>query len=211
MITEKTMHLANLKAAENAFLKRYPGGFEHPDLLDIGRKHRVPQMIEQAQTRFTKRAFADPQAVIQDMVYMVSRSSMVSMFEKPKFRDFAKTLNSKEAKQLSDGLKKFLHAKQHVGMQDMLDILKLGKLAKWSILTIIPNYYRPDTEVFIKPTTAKGVIQYFGLKDIKYNPTPSWDFYEKYRDEILGMRQKVDACIAPNNAAFCGFLMMSMK
>lgn len=80
---------------------------------------------------------------------------MISMFEKPKFRDFVKTLNNKELKQLCDGLKAFLHGNQQRGFEDMVEILRLGRLAKWSLVTIIPNYYHPDQEVFVKLTITK--------------------------------------------------------
>lgn len=36
-------------------------------------------------------------------------------------------------------------------------------------------------------------------------------FYEGYRDLILDMKSKVDPSLAPSNAAFSGFLMMSLQ
>ena len=75
---------------------------------------------------------------------------------------------------------------------------------------IITNYVHPDAEVFVKPPTAKGVIEHFKLQGLQYKPRPSWEFYEEYRQKILAMRARVDDFIAPNNAAFCGFLMMSL-
>ena len=93
----------------------------------------------------------------------------------------------------------------------MVDILKPMKLAKWSLMTIIPAYYRPDDEVFVKPTTCKNVLSFFEIEDLKYHPTPTWDFYERYRKLINEMKMKVDQNLVPNNAAFCGFLMMSVN
>ena len=61
----------------------------------------------------------------------------------------------------------------------------------------------------MKPTTVKGVIKQFEL-DLDYKPQPTWAFYSEYRDTILEMGGQVDPAIAPSNAAFCGFLMMSL-
>ncbi len=76
---------------------------------------------------------------------------------------------------------------------------------------MIPVYFRPQIEVFVKPTTAKGVIKFFELESLQYKPTPTWAFYEEYRAVINAMKSKADACLAPSNAAFTEFLMMSLE
>lgn len=204
------MNKRKLKQAEKIFFKKYPDGFHHPELAAIGKKHKMDKMITMAQQSFIKSRFSKHQQVAADMIKIIARSSMVSMFEKPKFRDFVPTLQESELKQMTNGLKNFLHGNQTKGFNAMVEVLKQGKLAKWSLVTIIPAYFHPDSEVFVKPTTAKGVIDYFELKDITYKPTPTWDFYAKYKEDILTMKALVDESIAPNNAAFCGFLMMSL-
>lgn len=204
-----SMDKKKLKAAERRFLDRYPGGFAHPDMVAIGKKHKVEQMVSLAQQAFKKRSFVDPYAISAAMVQMVSRASMVSLFEKPRFRDLVATADARGINALSDGLKHFLHGNQAKGFETLVAALSQQKLAKWSLVTIIPNYYQPDEEVFVKPTTAKGVIEYFGLTGLEYKPQPSWDFYKAYREAVLEMRSLVHPSIAPNNAAFCGFLMMS--
>lgn len=135
---------------------------------------------------------------------------MISMFEKPKFKSFINTRNSDEKKTLVDGLKLALHGKQQQGFELQLELLKIDKLAKWSIITAVPAYYRLQEEIFVKPTTAKGIVNYFELEGITYKPTPSWEFYEKYRAYILEMKKHVSPSLSPNNPAFCGFLMMSL-
>ena len=205
------MNLAKLKQAETQFLDRYPQGFMHPDMQAIGKKHKMEQMINLAQENFSKSNFKDAAAITDSMTKIIGRSSMISMFEKPKFSDAVKTLNEKETKLLSNGLKNFLHGNQQKGFESMIEVLGPVKLAKWSLVTILPNYYFPDKEVFVKPTTAKGVIEYFELENLTYKPAPTWEFYKKYREVILEMKTIVDSSISPNNAAFGGFLMMSMN
>jgi len=204
------MNLEKLKQAEGLFLSKYPSGFLHPDLQAIGKKHKMDKMVELAQQTLKKTHFKDPLTAAEAMSKVISRSSMVSLFEKPKFRDIIPTLEPASLKQLTGGMKQFLYGNQQKGFDDMLNVLAPVKLAKWSLMTIIPNYVHPEDEVFLKPTTVKGVIKAFELNGLEYRPLPSWDFYQRYRDTILEMKTQVDETLSPSNAAFCGFLMMSM-
>ncbi len=204
------MNEARLQAAEHDFLIRYPNGFQSPEMVKIGKKHNVDKLVVQAQEAFAPEQFAHAQQVAEMMVKLVSRSSMVSMFEKPKFRDYVKAMTHDEREALAYSLKDILHGDKEYGFNIMLDLLRPVKLAKWSLMTILPAYYAPLDEVFVKPTTAKGIIKNFELQGLQYKPTPSWAFYVKYRRQILEMRGKVDPSLSPNNAAFSGFLMMSM-
>ena len=200
-----------LKQLEAQFLQRYPQGFQDPAIQAIVKKHRVDKMTEMAQAAFAKNAFKDTQACVDNMIAIIGRSSMVSMFEKPKFRDFAKGLNSHDQDFMVSALKQFLHGNQRHGFEALTDILKSRKLAKWSLLTIIPTYYAPAVEVFVKPTTAKGILAYFAVEDLIYKPTPSWAFYSGYRALINDAKAKLRKSLSPNNAAFSGFLMMTIN
>lgn len=200
-----------LQRAEALFLQKYPAGFMQPELEALGKKHKMPQMIAFAQESFAPLMFARHTEIAEAMIKVISRSSMVSMFEKPKFRDFVRSLDSRETEALAAALRAQLHGEQQHGFEAMVSILKPAKLAKWSLVTIIPNYYYPDAEVFVKPTTAKGVIKHFELAALDYKPEPTWEFYQGYREAILAMKAQVIDTLSPNNAAFCGFLMMSLS
>lgn len=204
------MHTKRLKFAEEQFLAAYPRGFAHPEIVAIGKKHNVNKLSDFCQEAFAKNKFKHTDQILEDWIKVISRSSMISMFEKPKFKSFINTRNSDEKKTLVDGLKLALHGKQQQGFELQLELLKIDKLAKWSIITAVPAYYRLQEEIFVKPTTAKGIVNYFELEGITYKPTPSWEFYEKYRAYILEMKKHVSPSLSPNNPAFCGFLMMSL-
>ena len=204
------MNLKRLKQAEAEFLARYPGGFNRPDMITIGKKHNVGKMTEQAKELLSKKSFQKTGPVLDSLIKIVSRSSMVSMFEKPKFRDYVNGLDRDEREALAMGFQLLLHGKQQRGFEIIIDILARGKLAKWSLVTICPTYIKPLDEVFVKPTTAKNVIKYLELENLDYKPRPSWTFYEEFRRQILAMKEKVDPSISPSNAAFTGFLMMSL-
>jgi len=199
-----------LKDAEEAFLHRYPGGFDNPEIIAIRKKkHNVDKMIAFAQESFAKRNFKRPDQIIQNMVRIISRSSVISAFEKPRFRDFADTLFPEEKILLASGLEELLHGNEQIGFEAVLDLLKSRKLAKWPLLTICQTYFHPQQAVFVKPTTVKGIIEYFELKELRYKPTPSWAFYDAYRSIIYEMKSKVNRSLSPTNVAFSWFLLLS--
>ena len=200
-----------LRAAQARFFMEYPGGFANEELVNIGKKHRMDTMVAMAQDSFTPAACLNVDKTIDAMIKVVSRSSMVSMFEKPKYRDTLRALPDDDRAFLVQCLSELLHGKQSLGFAGMADLLRLHKLAKWSLLTIIPAYYAPTVEVFIKPTTVKGILAYFEMAEPVYKPAPSWAFYETWRGLINAAKQQVDSSLSPSNAAFSGFLMMALN
>ena len=205
------MNLERLYTAQTVFLDRYPGGFAHPDMVEIGKKHRVDKIAEQTQSLLAKPVFKSQAQALENIVKTVTRSSMVSMFEKPKFRDYVNGLSRDDRGSLSEGFRKMLHGNQEKGFNEVLDILIEGKLAKWSLMTICNLYMHPEVDVFVKPTTTKRVISYLELEHVVYKPRPSWEFYARYRDIINDLKGMVDPSLGPNNAAFTGFLMVTLE
>jgi len=204
------MNLTKLKEAEERFFIEYPGGFSNPSMLEIAKKHKVDKMNKLTQESFAIEQFANPREIAESMVKIVSRSSLISLFEKPKFRDLVSSLTDYEKERLSDGLKEFLYGNQEMGFKLMADLLTEYKLAKWSLMTVCPVYFRPRVEVFVKPTTAKNVIEYFELEGLQYSPKPTYEFYKEFREQINQMKKEVDSSLQFDNAAFTGFLMMTI-
>ena len=186
----------------------YPAGFDDEAMAEVRKKHNVAKLSEFARQALTKKSFTNTGQVLDDIVKIVTRSSMISMFEKPKFRDFVSGLGTHDRGRLAAGYQRLLHGSQRKGFDEILAVLSDGKLAKWSLMTIVPYHYRPTRDVFVKPTTTKNAIRIFELQDLEYKPRPSWDFYERYRATINDMKQSVHPSLSPNNAAFTGFLMM---
>lgn len=201
------MNLNRLRQAEADFLYQYPGGFENLEMIEIRKKHKLDKMIEMTQNAFVKRNFKIPDLIVENMVKIITRSSLISVFEKPKFRDYVYSLPPEERKRLAEGLEGILHGDEQNGFETMVDVLRHGKLAKWSLMTVCQAYYRPELEVFVKPTVAKGVIEYFELSPLHYNPRPTWAFYDAYRAAINEMKTHVEASLARYNIGFTGFLM----
>ena len=203
------MNVEKLREAAGLFLSQYPDGFESQELTQVTKRHNVGKMVDFAQSALAKQRFNNTASALDDIIKTVSRSSMVSMFEKPKFRDYVNGANRDDRERLAAGFKKLLHGNQEKGFNEVLDLLIDVKLAKWSLMTICLLYVRPDTEVFVKPTTTKNVIRQFELDALEYKPRPSWEFYAAYREAIAGMKKEVAPSLSPNNAAFTGFLMMT--
>ena len=204
------MNLEKLKQAEASFFATYPEGFADPGMEKILKRHNMSKMTEYAQQSFSPDCYSHVEQTSANMVKAISRSSMVSMFEKPKFRDFVARLDANQKAYMVDSMIAFLHHDQQAGFEALVDLLRTEKLAKWSLLTIIPAYYAPTKEVFVKPTTAKGIIAEFEVPKLVYKPQPTWEFYTGYRTMINKYKKKVDKRLAPSNAAFSGFLMMSL-
>ena len=203
------MNIDKLKDAQRRFLAQYPGGFSNPQMLEVAKKHRAEKMRKLAQESFSADQFDDPSGIVASMAKIIGQSSMISVFEKPKFRDLAKMMSDGEKVHLAHGLKEFLHGNQEIGFTLMADLLGSYKLAKWPLLTICSVYYRPNEEAFIKPTTVKSIIAYFELEGLRYSPKPSYDFYRAYREQLLRIKELADTTLQADNAAFSAFLMLT--
>lgn len=205
------MNVEKLKSAEKLFLSRYPEGFNDPEMQKHAKKHKVEQLTEFAHKHFSEDAFDNVEEVTEDMIRMVSKSSMVSLFEKPKFRDSVRSMTAEEKARLATGLKEVLHGDEEIGFDMLISVLEPYKLAKWTLVTVFACYYRPNSDLLFKPTTVKNVIKTIELEDLKYNSKPSYAFFKRYRAEINAMKGHVSTSLSPSNAAFSGFLMMAME
>ena len=204
------MNLKKLKLAEESFFKLYPEGFNSPEMVAIGKKHKMDKCTEFAKDAFELKHFKNIELTAENMIKMVTKSSMVSLFEKPKFRDSVRSMTLEEKTRMVLGLKELLHGDEEAGFELLLSTFIPYKQAKWTLMTVFSCYYRPNTDLLFKPTTVKNVISYFELEDLVYKPRPSYGFFIKYRNEINMMKNRVHPSLSPSNAAFSGFLMMTM-
>lgn len=204
------MNLYKLKEAEANFLLRYPKGFADPAMAPIKKKHNVDALVTFAQHNLTQVNCLKPHFVADTLLKLISRSSMISRFEKPQFKHFLNALDSDEKEALAYGVGQLLHGRRQAGFEQICGMLSHHKLAKWAIISSLAFYYAPRREVFVKPTTAKGIISLLEIETLTYQSTPSWKFYKGYRKLISDLKKKVHPSLSTNNAAFTGFLMMSM-
>jgi len=204
------MNIEKLYEAEINFLSVYPGGFSDPAMEDIKKKHKPEKMKQKAQEFFAEENFKNIEEMTVNIAKIITTSSMVSVFEKPKFRDFTKAISKDEKKILVAAYYDMIHGDQERGFDSLVDFLRPYKLAKWTLVTAAQFYYRPEKEVFVKPTTCKGVIEHFELEGLIYKPLPDFAFYKKYRTAINKMKRETKELKIKDNAAFSGFLMMTL-
>jgi len=205
------MNYEKLRTAEANFLQRYPGGFADPEMAAIKKKHDIDRLVDFTQQSFARSNFNRPEFIAESLVKVVSRSSMVSRFEKPKFRTFVQSLNSHEREALAAAFEKRLYGRRkRQGFEEILGMLSHHKLAKWAVISVVPFYFAPGKEAFVKPTTAKGIVRFLEIEDLVYKPTPSWEFYLGYRRLLEEIRKTVVPTLSPNYAALTGFMMMSI-
>ncbi|MEZ5450914.1 MAG: hypothetical protein R3E89_18760 [Thiolinea sp.] len=136
------MQLEKVFELQALFLERYPQGFNDPDISKIAKKHNVPKCTELAQTAFAPGQFSLSGPVLDSMIQLVAKSSMVSLFEKPRFRDDVRAMLPDEQLALVHALQELLHGRQEQGFERMVEQLAPLKLAKWSLLSLFPFYYQ---------------------------------------------------------------------
>lgn len=205
------MNLQKLKEAEASFFTFYPKGFEDEALLPIIKRHNTAKIGESVRELFAPEKFTRTEEIGESFAKIVSKSSLISLFEKPKVRDMVKQMNMEQQDMLAIGLYELLHADHEKGFRVLVDVLSIYKLAKWSIVTLIPYYYARDKEFFIKPTTTKDIIKFFEISGLEYKPKPTYEFYVRYTQILKEMKSHISPLIGADNAGFTGFLMMAMK
>lgn len=206
------MNLQKLKEAEAYFLELYPEGFNDVGLLPIIKKHNTAKIGEHAQEMFAKENFSQPELICENFTKIVSKSTLISLFEKPKVRDMIKSMRMERRDMLCIGLYEMLYGDPKEGFETMVEVLSFYALAKWSLVTLIPYYVHRDKAFFIKPTTTKNIIAFFDIEGLVYKPKPSYEFYVAYTKVLENMKSKTSQRIShDDNAAFTGFLMMAME
>lgn len=204
------MNLKQLHTAEKFFLKQFPKGFESEEMHDIKRKHKFNKAVDFAQLIFSEDELTHMKTSIANISKFISRSSMVSVFEKMKFRDFVKEIDDITQFELVDSIKELIHGNEELGFNSLVNVLRTYNLAKWPLVSAYLAYYRPNNDIFVKPTTVKRIIKYLEIDTVVYNSKPTYEFYSGYRNIINSIKLEVDESIRPSNAAFSGFLMMML-
>jgi hypothetical protein len=204
------MNKKTLYILEKNFLSKYIDGFYTEELKKISKKHNISKLGQYAKEVLIQENLEKGLWIIDDIVKLITKSSMVSVFEKVRFKEDVKALSDEEKSMLIYGIKEWIHGDEEEGFNTLVFLLEPYKLAKWTIITAFRVYYYLDYDVLIKPTTVKKVIQILELEDIEYTSKLNYYFYYRYREYINEMKELVDKRLSPNNPAFSGFLMMAI-
>lgn len=205
------MNKERLVQVEREFLIRYPQGFETPELKEEGKKHKLGKHVEYIHKVCAKDYMQQGLGVFNDVMKVVTNSSMVSVFEKVKFKDFAREIDDHDKHELMGAIYEMIHGDEEEGFNRLVSLLSFYKLAKWPLISVWLAYYDVDYQVFIKPTTVKKIIKHLELEDIHYSPKPSYEFYTKYRTYINEIKKHVDKRLHVNNPAFSAVFMITIN
>lgn len=204
--------IEKLKDMEALFLENYPRGFENEEILKVVKKFKSEKFSQEVNELFTKDNFSQPEIICESYTKVVSKSPLISLFEKPKLRDAIKSMSMYKKDMLSIAIYDSLYGNQKEGIESLVEILVEYKLAKWSLVTLIPYYLNRDKEYFVKPTTTKNILKYFGVTSFIYKPRPTYEFYKNYTDFLNTLKTYTDdKSLTSENAIFTGFMMIALR
>jgi len=203
--------IEKLNVLESEFLYRYPKGFEDEHFFPTMKKFKPEKLESFAKEALKKENFANPNLIVDGFFKIIQKSVMVSLFDKLKLKDALATLNSYEKDMLSIEIYELLYGDKKVGFEGLVEFLHEYKLAKWTLISVVPYSINRQTEYFIKPTTTKNIIKYFDLKNLVYKPKPSFEFYNNYTKVLDEMKVKLDKTITFDNAAYTGFFKIAIE
>lgn len=204
------MNNNKLKVLESKFFAIYPGGFDDEELKKMTKKHNFAKVSKFVKEVCSEESLKRGIYAIDDIMRVVSKSSMVSVFEKMRFRDLVREFDVTEKVLVVQAVRELVHGDEEEGFNQLYNLLSPYKLAKWPILTVFRAYCYPEYDVLVKPTTVKKIIKYLELEDVVYSPKASYEFYQKYREHINFLKTKVDSKLSPHNPAFSGFMMITI-
>lgn len=205
------MNLQKLKDLESEFLYAYPDGFADAKFFPTMKNFKPEKLEEFAKEVLKEENFQNPNLVVDGFFKVVQKSVMVSLFDKLKLKDAIASLNSYEKDMLSIEIYELLYGNKKEGFEGLVEFLSEYKLAKWTIISVVPYSINRQEEYFIKPTTTKNIIKYLELKELIYKPKPSFEFYEKYTNYLDEMKSKLNSSLTFDNAAFTGFLKIAIE
>jgi len=204
-------NIEKLKDLEAEFLESYPKGFNDEEILKIIKRFKSEKFEEEVRTLFEKNNFSNPDIICNNFLKIISKSPLISLFEKPKLRDAINQMGMYEKDMLSISIYDFLYGSKKNAIETMVEILSKYRLAKWTIITLIPYYFYRKKEYFIKPTTTKNILKYFEVENIIYKPTPTYEFYKEYKKFLNSLKKEASKTLTKDNAGFTGFLKMSLE
>jgi hypothetical protein len=205
------MNIEKLKDYASEFLEQYPDGFDDKNFFPTIKSFNPLKLEEFAKDILKKENFQNPNLVVEGFFKVVQKSVFVSLFDKLKLKDMISTLNLYEKDMLSIELYELLYGNKKEGFEGLVEFLAKYKLAKWTIISVVPYSINRNQDYFIKPTTTKSIIKTFNLKDMIYKPKPSFEFYDKYTKALDKMKLSIDKSLSPDNVGFTSFLRIAIE
>ncbi len=149
------MNVQKLRQLEKEFLYVYPKGFESETLEGVKKKHKLLKTSEFFKMACSKESIESGLDSIDDIIMAVTKSSMVSVFEKIKFKDMIQSICKEEKFEFLDALYENIYGVEEERFKALVSLLSKYNMAKWPIVTCFRAYLNIQYDVFMKPTTVK--------------------------------------------------------
>lgn len=154
------MKIEKLKDIEFEFFEAYPDGFENEKHMKMMKNFNPDKLELICKELFAKENFSTPEIVCENFIKMVSKSVVISFYDKLKLRDAIKAMGIYEKDMLSIALYDLLYGDKKDGFDGFVEILSEHNLAKWTLISLVPYYMNRYSEYYIKPTTTKKILSY---------------------------------------------------
>lgn len=208
------MNLEKLKDCEERFFEYYKDGFEDEKLAKTVKLFNTIKFQTLVKNSFALENFSNIEYISQSFFEILLKSPLISFYERDLIKNALKNFTNYEKDMLSIYLKDLLYEDLEESIKDSFDelveLLASKNLAKWHILTLIPYYFAPNKNYFLKPSTTRNIVKYFELENIKYKPRPSFEFYKDYTKNLQKMKNIVNPILRDDNGRFTGFLRLAM-
>lgn len=205
------MNIENLKDLEAEFLDEYPKGFDDERLLKLMKKFNPDKLEKISKEAFDKKNFSQPDLICQNFINIISKSVVISFYDKLKLKDAFINMGMYEKDMFSIALYDILYKNKKEGFDSIVEILSKYNLAKWTLITIIPYYMNRKNDYFIKPTTSKNIINYLELDNLIYKPRPSYEFYVNYKKNLDKLKKVTQKSFTKDNICFTAFLRLGIE
>lgn len=205
------MNIEKLKECEYRFYDYYKDGFNDEKLVKTTKLFNTLKFHEIAKKSFAIENFSNIEIVTEGFFTILLKSPLVSFYEGDILRKALKSFTNFEKEMLSIYLQDILYGNLKNSFDDFIELMATKNLAKWQIVTLIPYYFAPDKNYFLKPTTTKNIIKYFEIEGLKYHSKPTYEFYKRYIEIVKIMQNSVREELIGDNGRFTGFLRLAMN
>ncbi len=205
------MNNEKLKDLEAEFLDEYPLGFDDERLLKIMKKFNPSKLEEMSKEYFQKDNFSIPEVVCENFFKVIYKSVVISFYDKLKLKDAFAEMGMYQKDMFALALYDLLHGDKKEGYNSLVEILSEHKLAKWTIISLVPYYMNRKSDYFVKPTTAKSIISYLEIEGLEYKPKPSYEFYVGFKKALDKIKKSVPKNLSEDNICLTAFLRLAIQ
>jgi len=97
-----------LQVLQNTFFSIYPDGFNSPEFQHLEKKHKLTKTNKKIHEIFNSNIINNDIEFLDAITKILSSSSIISVFEKIKFRNFMKEIHTEQKNNMSQAIKELL-------------------------------------------------------------------------------------------------------